>query len=76
MKDIISAISTAPGVGGVAIIRMSGYGCLELAQKMFAPSGGEKICVFAPNTMYAGKIDGDGFQDFGFLVYLDRKSVV
>ncbi len=69
MKDIISAISTAPGVGGVAIIRMSGDGCLELAQKMFAPSGGEKICVFAPNTMYAGKIDGDGFQDFGFLVY-------
>ena len=69
MTDIISAVSTASGVGGVAIIRMSGDGCLELAGKMFAPSGGKKVSGFSPNTMYAGLIDGDGFKDFGFCVY-------
>ena len=69
MTDIISAVSTASGVGGVAIIRMSGEGCLELAGKMFAPSGGKKVSEFSPNTMYAGLIDGDGFKDFGFCVY-------
>ena len=37
MEEIISAISTASGVGGVAIIRLSGDGVLNLTQKMFKP---------------------------------------
>ena len=37
MKDIISAIGTANGVGGVAVIRVSGEGSLELLEKMFRP---------------------------------------
>ena len=35
MQEIISAISTASGTGGVAIIRISGDDCLSLAKKMF-----------------------------------------
>lgn len=65
--DIISAISTAHGTGGVAIVRISGDGALELAQKMFKPA--KKCDKFAPNYMYAGNISGDGFCDFGFMVY-------
>ena len=66
MSDIISAISTATGVGGVAIIRMSGKGSIEIAQKMFYPL--KKINKFEPNVMYAGEIDGGDFRDFGMCV--------
>lgn len=69
MNDIISAISTPAGAGGVAIIRLSGKGCLEIAQKMFTPSGKIKVGNFTPNMMYAGEIEGGGFKDFGMCVY-------
>ena len=67
--DIISAIATASGVGGVAIIRLSGENCLNIACKMFAPVGKTAVNDFKPNVMYAGNIDGGGFQDFGMCVY-------
>ncbi len=61
---VISAISTAQGRGGVAIVRMSGDGALDIARAMFSRKG-----EIEPNYMYAGKIEGVGFTDFGFLVY-------
>ncbi len=67
--DIISAIATASGVGGVAIIRLSGCGCLNLAQKMFCPSSKIAVTDFKPNVMYAGNIDGGNFKDYGMCVY-------
>ena len=67
--DIISAISTATGVGGVAIIRLSGANCLQIAQKMFVPVGKTEVRQFKPNVMYAGNIDGGDFRDFGMCVY-------
>ena len=67
MTDCIAAISTANGTGGVAIIRISGAAALETAKKMFTPSAG--IAEFTPNYMYAGTICGDGFTDYGFMVY-------
>ena len=67
--DVISAISTAAGVGGVAIIRLSGANCLQIAQKMFAPSGKTAVGDFKPNVMYAGNIDGGDFRDYGMCVY-------
>ncbi len=66
MNDIISAVSTAMGVGGVAIIRMSGKGSIDIAKKMFYPL--KKITEFEPNVMYAGEIDGGDFRDFGMCV--------
>ncbi|MCL2382787.1 MAG: tRNA uridine-5-carboxymethylaminomethyl(34) synthesis GTPase MnmE [Oscillospiraceae bacterium] len=33
--DIIAAISTAPGIGGIGIVRMSGEGSLKILDKMF-----------------------------------------
>ena len=67
MQDNIAAISTANGTGGVAIIRISGAGALEIAKKMFTPSGGK--IDYTPNYMYPGNIEGDGFFDYGFAVY-------
>lgn len=67
MQDCISAISTPVGTGGVAIIRISGQGALGIALNMFTPAG--KVKTFEPNRMYAGEIAGEGFTDFGFMVY-------
>lgn len=70
MNDIISAISTANGVGGVAIIRLSGGGCLDLLEKMFTPlSKNTKVKDFEPYKLYVGEIFCDGFTDFGMAVY-------
>ncbi|MCM1437689.1 MAG: tRNA uridine-5-carboxymethylaminomethyl(34) synthesis GTPase MnmE [Roseburia sp.] len=68
-EETISAISTPAGLGGVAIIRVSGSGALTIAEKMFAPSGKSAVRNFEPNKMYAGRILCDGFSDFGLCVY-------
>ncbi len=62
--DLISAIATPKGRGGVAIVRLSGDGALALANKMF--SGKKEM---TPNVMYAGEIDCGSFRDFGMCVY-------
>lgn len=67
--DVISAISTPAGTGGVAIIRMSGEGALKIASEMFTPAGKTQVGCFVSNVMYAGSIAGDGFTDFGYCVY-------
>ena len=38
----IVAISTAPGVGGIGIIRMSGENCFDILDKIFKPKNKEK----------------------------------
>ncbi len=67
MSECIAAVATASGTGGVAIIRISGDDALSLAKKMFKFSRVPKSVT--PNFMYPGKIEGDGFTDFGFMVY-------
>lgn len=69
MNDNVAAISTAAGVGGVAIIRISGSTPLEIADKMFEPTGKTPVKGFIPNVMYTGRILCDGFEDFGMCVY-------
>ena len=39
----IVAISTAPGIGGIGIIRMSGEDCFEILNKIFHPMKNENI---------------------------------
>ena len=39
----IVAISTAPGIGGIGIIRMSGKECFEILNKIFIPIDKNKI---------------------------------
>lgn len=69
MEEIISAIATPQGKGGVAIIRISGEGSLLLAQKMFRPHGKTAVQDFEPYKMYPGQIDGGNFTDYGLCVY-------
>ena len=60
---VISAIATAQGPGGVAIVRMSGEGALQIARAM---CGRE---TFEPNRMYPAEIDGGTLKDFGLVVW-------
>ncbi len=69
MEENIAAIATAPGKGGVAIIRISGKSPLSIAEKMFAPVGKTAVSAFEPYRMYPGKIDAGGFFDYGLCVY-------
>ena len=62
--ELISAIATAQGAGGVAIVRVSGDGALSLAKKMFSRKG-----EFEPNFLYPGRIDGGAISDYGMCVY-------
>ena len=64
MGDTISAIATAQGRGGVAVVRVSGEEALSIARAMFSRKG-----EFVPNTLYAGVIDCGTFRDFGMCVY-------
>lgn len=41
--NAITAISTAPGIGGIGIVRMSGEGCFKILDKIFKAKNPEKI---------------------------------
>ena len=69
MSDCISAVATAAGTGGVAIVRISGKNSLLIAEKMFKPLSSVKVCEFEPYRMYVGEIQGEGFTDHGMCVY-------
>ena len=64
MKDVISAIATAQGRGGVAIVRVSGEGALDIARAMFSRRGN-----YVPNMLYPGIIDCGTFSDHGMCVF-------
>jgi tRNA modification GTPase len=56
----IAAISTAHGVGAIAVIRLSGENAIQIADKVFRSPSGKKLCQQAPNTLHLGFIqDGD-----------------
>ena len=67
--ESIAAISTAPGTGGVAIIRISGDDSLLIAKKMFYPIGKTQVENFEPYKMYVGEIKAENFSDNGMCVY-------
>lgn len=68
-SEIIAAVATPPGRGGVAIVRLSGAGAPALAEKMFEPSGAAAVRAFEPYRMYPGYADCGAFRDFGLCVY-------
>lgn len=59
-KTVICAISTAPGTGAIAVIRLSGKGCIELTDRIFVSPSGKKLAGCAPNTIHFGQITEKG----------------
>ena len=60
MNDIISAISTPFGKGGIAVIRISGSGSFELADKMFRPRSGKPLAERSGGRVVYGDILSGG----------------
>ena len=54
-QDTITAIATAPGNGGIGIIRLSGPDAEKILMRIFAPAGG-KTALLESHRMVYGKI--------------------
>ncbi len=65
MNDTITAISTAPGAGAIAIIRLSGENSFAIADKIFvAASKSKKLSEQKTSTLHFGTIrSGKGIID-------------
>jgi tRNA modification GTPase len=60
MKDqsTICAIATAPGMGAIAVIRLSGNDAIAIADSVFkSPKSGKKLDGQLPNTAHFGSIE-------------------
>jgi len=58
-NDIITAISTPAGIGGIAVIRLSGIGSIELADTIFHSGSNKKLAEQDANTIHFGSIVKD-----------------
>jgi tRNA modification GTPase len=54
ISDTIAAISTAPGEGAIALVRVSGANAIEVADKIFR--GKQQPSKFAPRMQHFGEI--------------------
>lgn len=59
-QSTICAISTPPGIGGIAVIRLSGSQAIAIADKVFvSPAKGRQLTAQAANTLHFGLIRQD-----------------
>ena len=64
MEEIITALATAWGEGGIAVVRLSGEGSVELADKIF--EGKKKLADMPARFLTLGRLlsaDGDFFDE-------------
>jgi tRNA modification GTPase len=57
IDDTIAAIATAPGEGGIGIIRISGEGSLGIAKKVFKAMSKKDIENYNTRTLIYGYIE-------------------
>ena len=64
-KETICAIATSPGVGAIAVLRISGEESIEIIDKLAQfPNPAKALTKVAPNTLHYGTIvDGDTIID-------------
>jgi tRNA modification GTPase len=55
-NDIICAISTAPGMGAIAVVRLSGEGSIALVDKRFESPHNKKLVDQQPYSVHFGKL--------------------
>ena len=64
LDDIIAAISTPIGAGGIGIVRISGNGAIELSDKFFKSKNDVKLINKKSHTLtYGYIIDNDKIID-------------
>ena len=70
-ETTIAAIATAPGEGGIGIIRLSGVSASEIADKIFHTGTIKTFKEAVPRMMYFGHVtDGEKRIDEGLAVYM------
>ena len=70
-ETTIAAIATAPGEGGIGIIRLSGVSASEIADKIFHTGKIKTFKDAVPRMMYFGHVtDGGKRIDEGLAVYM------
>ncbi len=70
----IAAVSTPPGKGGVAILRVSGPDSFDLAERLFRPADGKTVLSHPARQQIYGNIlsaDGGTVLDDGLLTYFN-----
>lgn len=71
IDDTIAAIATAPGEGGIGIIRISGEKSLQVANEIFKSVTGKKIEEYNTRTLIYGHIlDGEKKIDEVLVAYM------
>ena len=61
MNETICAISTAPGIGGIAVIRVSGTNAFSICDQLFqAKHEGKKLCTQKAYTLLYGTFSHNG----------------
>ena len=74
-QGVISAISTPPGKGGVAIIRMCGDGAVRIAERVFFPISGRSLSDYPARMQVYGRIMDDGrVVDDGMATYFNKNA--
>lgn len=64
MSNTIAAISTAPGIGGIGIIRMSGENCFDILEKIFKQKNSQNIeDIKGYSIKYGTIVDGEDVID-------------
>ena len=59
--DVIAAISTPVGNGGIGIVRLSGAESLQVADRVFTSPSGKSVTSFPSHTIHYGHVvGGDG----------------
>lgn len=74
--SIIASIATGQAVGGIGIVRLSGEGCIEVADKVFKCASGSRLsCSEGYRAHYGHVMDNDGWSDEAVaIVYRAPKS--
>lgn len=71
IDDTIAAIATAPGEGGIGIIRISGERSLSVTEEIFRSMSGKLIKDYKTRTLVYGNIvDGDKVIDEVLVAYM------
>ena len=71
IDDTIAAIATAPGEGGIGIIRISGEKSLQVAQSIFKSKSGKMIKDYNARTLiYGTVVDNEKVLDDVIVAYM------
>ncbi len=69
LDDTIAAIATAPGVGAIGVVRISGPAALAVADAVFRPAAGGRASDATDRAATFGRlVDGDVFLDDALLL--------